>query len=75
MDANSRAAGKVILEDIGEEVLDKNLHMKMVLSSTNEEGKTIIPVAGHARWDKHGSGRMKDSLSDCLVFTMVTIAN
>jgi hypothetical protein len=61
--------GKVIL-DIGEEVLDKNHHIKMGLSSMNEEGKNVILVAGNARWDKRGrSGRKKDW------YSMVTIAN
>jgi hypothetical protein len=37
---------------------------------TNDQGKSELLVAGNARWDKHGSGRKKDSLSGCSVFKL-----
>jgi hypothetical protein len=61
--------GKQII-NIGNEVLEENLHIEMGLSSMNDKGKKVLLVlAGNARWDKRGNaGRKKDSLG-CSVFS------
>jgi hypothetical protein len=52
LQSNEKLMGDVIL-DIGEEVINKNLPIKIGLSLTNEEEKNVILIDGHACWDKH----------------------
>ena len=58
--------GKVII-DIGEEVLEENLHIECLMSPIGEGGRRALDVASDTRWDKRGSTRAYNSLSGCSV--------
>jgi hypothetical protein len=57
---------KVIIE-VGEEVLEENLHIECSLSPKGDDGRSVLDVASDARWDKRGSSRRYDSMSGCSV--------
>jgi hypothetical protein len=60
--------GKQMIDIVGDQVLQKNLHIQMELSPKNKKGKSVLLVAGDTiRWDKRGGDRKKDSLSGCSV--------
>jgi hypothetical protein len=58
--------GKVLIE-VGEEILEENLHIKCKLSPLGIDGRKALDVASDTRWDKRGSSRRYDSLSGCSV--------
>jgi hypothetical protein len=58
--------GKMIIE-IGEEVLEENLHIECMLSPLGEGGRRALKVCMDCRWDKRGSTRLYNSLSGCSV--------
>jgi hypothetical protein len=58
--------GKVII-DVGDEVLEENMHIECMLSPVGAGGRRALDVASNTRWDKRGSTRRYDSLSGCLV--------
>jgi hypothetical protein len=58
--------GKVII-DVGNEVLEENLHIECMLSPVGVGGRRALDVASDTRWNKRGSTRRYDSLSGCSV--------
>jgi hypothetical protein len=56
--------GRVIIE-IGEQLLDENLHIECLLSSLGEGGRHALDVASDTRWDKRGGTHQYNSLSGC----------
>jgi hypothetical protein len=58
--------GKVII-DVGNEVLEENLHIECMLSPVGVGWRRALDVASDTRWDKRGSTRRYDSLSGCSV--------
>jgi hypothetical protein len=58
--------GWVIIE-IGEQVLDENLHIECLLSPLGEGGRHVFDVASNTRWDKRGGTCRYDSLSGCAI--------
>ena len=58
--------GNVII-DIGEEVLEENLHIECLLSPVGQDERRALDVASDTRWDKRGSSRLYNSLSGCSV--------
>jgi hypothetical protein len=58
--------GLAIIE-VGEQVLDENLHIECQLSPVGKGGRRALDVASDTRWDKRGSSRRYDSVSGCSV--------
>jgi hypothetical protein len=56
--------GNVII-NVGEEVLEENLHIECLLSPVGDDGRSALDVASDTRWDKRGSSRKYNSLSGC----------
>ena len=58
--------GKVII-DVGDEILEENLHIERLLSPVGNSGCRALDVASDTRRDKGGSSLAYDSLSGCSV--------
>ena len=58
--------GKVMI-DVGNEILEENLHIECLLSPIGDGGRRALDVASDTGWDKRGSSRAYNSLSGCSV--------
>jgi hypothetical protein len=57
----------VVIIQVGNEVLEENLHIECMLSPVGNQGRRALDVASDTHWDKRGSTRRYDSLSGCTV--------